>query len=133
MIEVFNTASLTLCEKIARRRLISPFFSGLRLVIAYKLPWILRGLWSIVKHWLGPQQKLIQFANGSEEVKQFIAEENLPRYLGGTCTTNFIEAPKCCQPVANLAHLHGFTPEEVEKYMKIFSPHIEEAKQLVSI
>lgn len=103
---------------------------GLRRVIAFNLPWLLKGLWATVRMWLGPLQELIKFASG-EEIKEFIAEENLPRYLGGKCTTNFIDAPKCCPPVADIAIEHGFTVKEVEKYMKIFKPHIEEAYKLV--
>lgn len=104
---------------------------GLKQVIVYNLPWILRQFWTVVKLWIGPNSnKLIKFANG-EQIKQYIAEENLPPYLGGKSKRDFTWAPKICKPAVDLAHVHGFTPDDITKFLKVFQSHIEEARALV--
>lgn len=80
---------------------------GLRRVIAYNLPWILKGLWATVKIWLGPDQDLIKFANG-DEIQEFIVPENLPKYMGGNCPTS-IKATATFSPPTDIDHVRYFT------------------------
>ena len=110
----------------------SYFPYGVRHVIVYNLPRLLRPLWAVAKLWLGPQQRVITFVNG-EEIKGLLPLDQLPRYLGGTAEHDFTVAPEGCKTVKELGPKYGFTDKEVEKYLKIFEPHIKEAQQLVRI
>jgi hypothetical protein len=103
---------------------------GMRYVIVYNLPRLLRPLWTIAKFWLGSDQKIIKFANG-DEIKTLIPLDQLPKYLGGEADIDFTKAPDGCKSVIELGPKYGFTDDEVEKYMKMFEPHMKEAHQLV--
>lgn len=104
---------------------------GLRYVLVYNLPRLLRPLWAIAKMWVGRHQKIIKFANG-DEIKEYIPVENIPKYLGGEAVVDFTLPPEGCKSVKELAPQYGFTEDEVNKYMKIFEPHIKEANKLVN-
>ena len=101
---------------------------GIQYVIIYNMPWILRGIWKLVKGWLGNVQHLVRFANG-DEIQEYVSVDNLPKYMGGTCDKRFTIAPDNCPTVYQLAHKYGFTEEEVRKYMKSYEDLLEEAKQ----
>lgn len=103
---------------------------GVRHVIVHNLPRLLRPLWAVAKLWLGPQQRVITFVSG-EEIKALVPLDQLPKYLGGTAEHDFTAAPDGCKSVKELGPKYGFTDKEVEKYLKIFEPHIKEAQQLV--
>ena len=106
------------------------FPCGLRYVIVYNLPRLLRPLWSAARLLVGSQQKIIKFANG-DEIKDLIPVEKLPRYLGGMSDMDFTVAPVGCKSVQELGPKYGFTDAEVEKYLKMFEPHMKEAQNLV--
>lgn len=100
-------------------------------VLVHNLPWVLRSFWPVVKMWLGDLQHLVKFSSG-DQIRDYIDEENLPRYLGGKCTKNFAQAPKTAPGVDEVAPSYGFTHAEVKKYMKVFDPSLQEAKKLNS-
>ena len=103
---------------------------GLRYVIVYNFPRLLRPLWSVAKLWIGAQEKIIKFVSG-DEIRELVPVEQLPLYLGGCAHIDFTGAPEGCKSVKELAPKYGFTDAEVEKYMKMFEPHIKEAQRLV--
>ncbi|XP_054158462.1 motile sperm domain-containing protein 2-like [Oppia nitens] len=107
---------------------------GLRHVTVYSLPRLLRPLWAVARLWIGSEQeKLIKFVYSVDELRAIIPVDQLPCYLGGQLDTDFTEAPPGCKSVKELAPQYGFTDKEVDKYIKIFEPHLLEAKQLVTI
>lgn len=54
-------------------------------VLAINFPWILSTAWSLVKHLIPSEKRgAVQFIN-SNQINDFIAKENCPDFLGGTC------------------------------------------------
>lgn len=104
---------------------------GIKLIVAYNFPKILETFWNMAKAWLGKERKkIIKFVH-NEEIKTLISPDNLPKYLGGNNSYDFTEVPPECQPVAILGRVHGFTPKEIDEYLAMFQPHIDEAAKLV--
>ncbi|CAG2180960.1 unnamed protein product, partial [Oppiella nova] len=99
---------------------------ALQYVLIYNMPWLLRGIWKLVKGWLGEYRHLVYFANG-DEIEKYVDIESLPKYMGGKCNKSFTEAPDNCPTVYELAERYGFTQTEVKKYMKIYDDLLEEA------
>lgn len=102
---------------------------GLRYTLLYNLPGVLRTFWPVVKIWLGDYKKMIMFANG-EEIKKFVDVDNLPKYLGGTCTKSFTKPPDCSPSVYQVADQFGLTPHQVAKYMKLYEDLLNESYKL---
>jgi len=100
---------------------------GIQYCLVYNLPWILRSIWFLVKNWLAEYQKYVSFANG-DEIKNIVDLDSLPKYLGGNCPRSFIKAPDNCPSVYDLAHRHGFTRDEVDKFLKVYEDLLLEAK-----
>lgn len=103
------------------------FPMGIRYVLVYNQPWILKGVWPMFKLVLGEYQKLVKFAQG-EEIKEYVDEANLPKFLGGTCSQSFTEAPELCPSVYDVGPKYGFTPQEISKYMKLYDEVLQESK-----
>ncbi|XXQ33914.1 CRAL-TRIO domain-containing protein [Plasmodiophora brassicae] len=65
-------------------------------------PFVFRMLWGMVKPWLHPLTAArikILGADYITQLKEIIAEDQIPRYLGGNC--------KCCPAGKTLQELHG--------------------------
>ena len=107
------------------------FIYGLRYVLVYNQPFILRPLWSIAKLWLGEGKKFIKFVKGNG-IKEEIDLTQLPRYLGGISEIDLTISSEGCKPLKDLASKYGFSEIEVNTFLKVFQPHIEEAKRMVT-
>lgn len=103
---------------------------GMKLMVAHNFPKLLQTFWVIAKNWMSSRmQNLLKFTNG-DDIKNLIAEENLPKYLGGKSLIDFTEAPQGCRTIFELGAEANMTDKEVEKYYKMFEESIEEAKRL---
>lgn len=73
---------------------------GLSYIIVYNLPWVLNATCSIAMSWLSStNRKRLRFIEG-EEIKKFIAPENLPDFIpGGLCNIDYKQVPKDSHPV----------------------------------
>ncbi|CAG2108047.1 unnamed protein product [Medioppia subpectinata] len=100
---------------------------GIQYILVYNMPWLMRGIWKLIKVWLGEYRHFVHFANG-DEITKYVDIESLPKYMGGKCSKLFTEAPDNCPTVYDLAEKYGFTQTEVRKYMKIYDDLLEEAK-----
>lgn len=105
---------------------------GLRYAICYNVPNYLRPLWSMAKIFLGSTEKTFRFCTSVDELKKYIPEESLLRYMGGECDFDFtdFEEVRGAPSVSELAPKFGFSQAEVDKYFKIFESSIAEAKLL---
>ncbi|XP_015795828.1 motile sperm domain-containing protein 2 [Tetranychus urticae] len=74
---------------------ISSYFPyGLEYVLLHELPWVLNAIYHLAKSWVPEHyQRLAVFANRSN-ITDYIAPENLPDYLNGTCTVNYRNVPE---------------------------------------
>ena len=104
---------------------------GLVYCLVYNLPWILRKFWALVKSWIQPNHHhLILFANG-DEIKNFVDEDNLPKYLGGSCCKSFTEPPEECKSsFRDMGPKYGFSEDELDKLFKLFENQLKEAETL---
>lgn len=58
---------------------------GIKRILVVDLPWVLRACWSVARSWMSERGRhMIQFIT-RKELSNFIDEENLPDFLGGTC------------------------------------------------
>jgi hypothetical protein len=93
------------------------------------------GIWAVVKGWVDPktQQKIsIISGNGHKELQKAIAPENLPVFLGGTCTRELTEDygpwhAELRKSYENKTVFHS-DPSIVQKYFWDDEERAEEAK-----
>lgn len=106
----------------------SYFPVGLKYILVYDLPWILTPFRKIAMALVpGKMQQLIRFAN-KNDITEFIARENLPDYLGGTCRRNYRAVPFGCLSVFEMARAYGFPDEDIQRIRPIFDPFLEQAE-----
>ena len=101
---------------------------GLQYFIIYNMPWILKGIWKLVKGWLVEYKNLVFFANGLE-ILNYADIDQLPKYMGGTCDKGFTDAPEGCPSVYDVAQQYGFTQDEIRKHMKTYEDLLKESDQ----
>lgn len=105
---------------------------GLQYIIVYKLPWILNAFWSIAKKLLPAYlANRVRFCD-ENSVREFIAPENLPDFMEGTCRRNYRWIPPGCPSVFKLANAHGITDEEIAKILPQFQPLLDEAEEALN-
>lgn len=62
-------------------------------ILAVNLPWVFSTSWSVIKHIIPNERRnLIKFIN-SDQIFNYVAKENCPNFLGGTCTRSYIGSP----------------------------------------
>jgi len=65
------------------------FPGGLNHMLIVDCPWILKAVWSLVKNLVpSHRREMIKFVSRKELLK-FIPKENLPDFMGGTCTRKY--------------------------------------------
>lgn len=53
-------------------------------VYVYNAPWIINGIWSMIKSWLDPVvASKVQFLSSLKQLSEFIPIGNIPKYMGG--------------------------------------------------
>ncbi|KAG9509276.1 Motile sperm domain-containing protein 2 [Fragariocoptes setiger] len=105
---------------------------GLNYVLVYQLPWILRATLSMATKCLpADYRKLINQA-GSSDVYEWIAKENLPDFMGGTCDKNYRRAPSGCKSLAELKDELGITQDQVNAVLKVYAPYLDEADKAMA-
>lgn len=74
--------------------LVNYFPKGLSYMLVHELPWFMRSVWTIARQWLSDDHKdLIKFST-AQTIYEFVEEQNLPDFLGGTCQRDYREIPK---------------------------------------
>lgn len=73
---------------------------GLSYILVYNLPWVLNATCTLALSWLSStNRKRLRFIEG-EEIRKFIAPENLPDFVpGGTCKMSYKDIPLKAKPV----------------------------------
>lgn len=112
------------------------FPSSLARVLVVDLPWVLRAFCTLLARCVPANDRhLLQITN-RRQLTNFIESENLPEYLGGTCTRAYFGlhlAPAECLTMEQYARqklrLHD---SAVGKLMEAYGPCLEELKSLTS-
>ena len=106
---------------------------GMEHILVYEMPWILSSAWTIIKAWMAVEfRDKIKFVS-RKTITDFIANDHLPYYMGGTCPTDYHHVPKGCRPAEVIAQEKGISEKDVKKIMKSFKPFLEEAQQEIDI
>lgn len=59
-------------------------------VYVFNAPWIINGIWSMIKAWLDPVvASKVQFLSKVEQLAEFIDISNIPSYMGGQSDIDF--------------------------------------------
>ncbi|KAH7636921.1 motile sperm domain-containing protein 2 [Dermatophagoides farinae] len=102
---------------------------GINYILVYELTWIFQSAWNVIKGWLPAETRnKIKFCK-EDEIFDYIDRENLPMYLDGTCRLNYHHVPKNCRSSMEIGQERGKTLKEINKFMKIFQPLLDEADE----
>lgn len=102
------------------------FPKGLSYFLVHEIPWILKPFWHIAKAWIPDEHKqLIKFSD-SKTIYEFVARENLPDFMGGTCKRDYREVPKNCTRMEEAAKLWGVDHHTMRKVLEKFQDNLPE-------
>jgi hypothetical protein len=112
------------------------FPNGLKALIAIDCPFIARAGWNMVKYAIPAEKRYLMQMVSRTDVTRFVAPENLPPFLGGTCQRKF------CGPTVVPAgsptyayfgiHQLGMSEEKSNKLYKRYEHMWKEAEILAS-
>jgi len=99
---------------------------GLSYIIIYNLPWILNATAKLALSWLSStNRRRLRFVSG-DGIQDFIAPENLPDYLGGSCKINYRQVPEGSKLAEETAEQHNLTKEQSRKIREVYAKFLKE-------
>lgn len=103
--------------------------ASLKRIMLVDLPRVLRFAYSIVKGWIPESGRNVLHFVSRKELLQYYERENLPDYLGGTCSRPY-QGPKVvpqgCPSAVEYAIRAGVAPDQCLKIAKIYEPVVKE-------
>ncbi|KAI2808397.1 Motile sperm domain-containing protein 2 [Blomia tropicalis] len=104
----------------------------IKYVIVYELSWMLNAFRRIAMTFIPSTfTRIVHFADKSN-ITDYIAKENLPDFMGGTCTRDYRYVPDGCPPVEQVAQDRGFSLEDVARITEKFKPYLDEADAAIA-
>lgn len=98
---------------------------GLSYIIVYNLPWILNATAKLALSWLSSTNKRrLRFTSG-DGIQDYIAPENLPDYMGGSCKLNYRYVPPGSRPAEDTAEQSNLTREQARKIRQQYSKFLK--------
>lgn len=98
---------------------------GLSYIIVHNLPWILTATAKWAMSWLSEtNRRRLRFTN-DDGIRAFIAPENLPDYMGGTCKIDYRAVPEGCRPAEDTAEENNITRERARKIRKKYTKFLK--------
>ena len=101
-------------------------------VIVYELSWVLSAFRRLAMTFIPATFKRIIVFCDKEGIKDHIAQENLPDFMGGTCERDYRQIPEGCPSVDTLAQERGFAHDDVVRIKSIFEPFLKEAEEEIA-
>lgn len=99
---------------------------GVSYILVYNLPWILNATCKMAMSWMSASnRRSLRFCYG-DEIENFIAIENLPDYLGGTCGINYKAVPEGSLPATEVCDRLDMTREQALKIRELFKEYLDE-------
>lgn len=99
---------------------------GLSYIIVYNLPWILNATAKLALSWLSStNRRRLRFVSG-DAIQDFIAPENLPDYMGGTCKLNYRHVPEGARLAEDTAEEYKLTREQSRKIREVYAKFLKE-------
>jgi len=100
------------------------FPKGLSYFLVHGLPWILKPFWHIAKTWIPDEyRQLIKFSDPGT-IREYVAEENLPDFMGGTCKRTYRQPPDNCTTIEEASKLWGVDHRTMRKVFAKFQEHL---------
>jgi hypothetical protein len=106
---------------------------GLSYIIIYNLPWILNATAKMALSWLSStNRRRLRFVSG-EGIKDFIAPENLPDYMGGTCKIDYRAVPEGSRLAEETAEEYKLTREQSRKIREVYEKFLKEIDEDIQL
>lgn len=106
------------------------FLHNVAAIIVIDLPWIARAAQNIIKYALPPEIRLAFINIRKEELTNYIDRQNLPDFLGGTCSRPYCGSaavPTGCISFIEYAREYlNLSDERIGKIIETFTPESEE-------
>lgn len=100
---------------------------GVSYILVYNLPWILNATCKLAMTWMSANnRRALRFVYG-DEIENFIARENLPDYLGGTCKINYRAVPAGALPATEVCSKMDLTKKQALKIKELFKEYLDES------
>lgn len=112
------------------------FPNGLKSLLAIDCPLIARAGWNMVKYAIPAEKRYLMQMIGRADVTRFVAPENLPPFLGGTCKRKF--CGPTVVPAGSPTYVHfgihhlGMSEEKSNKLYKRYEVMRLEAERMAS-
>lgn len=99
---------------------------GVSYILVYNLPWILNATCKMAMTWMSASnRRALRFVHG-DEIENFIARENLPDYLGGTCKIDYKAVPEGSKPATEVCDRLDMTREQALKIRDLFKEYLQD-------
>lgn len=99
---------------------------GVSYILVYNLPWILNATCKLAMTWMSASnRRALRFVYG-DEIENFIARENLPDYLGGSCQIDYKSVPEGSKPAIEVCEQLDMTREQALKIRELFKEYLDE-------
>lgn len=99
---------------------------GVSYILVYNLPWFLSATCKLAMTWLSEtNRRSLRFVQGAE-IENFIARDQLPDYLGGTCEQPYRVIPAGSRPAIEVCDRHDLTPAQALKIKDLFKEYLNE-------
>lgn len=96
-------------------------------VLVYELPWILQYVFKLVQTWLPEDHRKLIHLVSHKDINEFVAEEELPDFMGGKNKMSYRLAPKDAPSAEDLAKDIGLRKKDVDKLLKHLEPYLNGA------
>jgi len=93
-------------------------------IIAYELPWILQYVVKLVKSWLPEEQKKTIYMATKKDINNFVANDQLPAFMGGTCAQPIGLVPNGVQTAQELAPNYGIKKKSVDELLNLLNKYL---------
>ena len=100
------------------------FPKGFSYLLVHELPWILKPFWHIAKAWVSEEHRQLVKFSDSQTIFEYVAGENLPDFMGGTCRRDYRAVPENCTTLEQAIKLWGMEREVVRKALYKFSENL---------
>uniref|UniRef100_A0A6G1SIA6 Motile sperm domain-containing protein 2 n=1 Tax=Aceria tosichella TaxID=561515 RepID=A0A6G1SIA6_9ACAR len=99
---------------------------GVSYILVLNLPWFLSATCKLAMSWLSEtNRRALRFVQG-KEIENFIAPENLPDYLGGTCPIDYRAIPEGSRPAVEVCDKLDITVAQALKIRQLFMEYLPE-------
>lgn len=99
---------------------------GVSYIMVYNLPWFLNATCKLAMSWLSSSnRRVLRFVQGTQ-IECFIKRENLPDYLGGTCSREYRVIPRGSRPAIEICDQLNMTREQALKIRELFAEYLAE-------